>query len=145
MVRKYLVPETSESVVTLSKLIAYHPGSTMPELARLAGWGVNHTQCVLAACSRFGIAGFVRVGNYFHWYEAGKLAEARKADIERRLNNERQRWRTRKQRAEFERAYCAELDADSPADYFSHKVLPAGVPLPFTCQAPASVFHLGAA
>lgn len=142
MVRRYFVPDNSKSVAKLVLIMQLNQGSTSDELATLAGWTKNHTLNVLTACRRIGQADSLRVGIAHRWHTLDQLPAAKQAEKERRRRVEQKRWAKRNHDCKLKKLAKSE-DADSPADYFSHKVLPAGVPLPFTCQAPASVFHLG--
>lgn len=136
----------ADSVRLAAEILASNEGINSVQMAKLGGWSVQHASKVLTAARKAGLADCLRMDRDAFWWPAARIADVRAKRCEELRSLEAQR-------AERRNADHRIKKAGQRADAAGDRVLtdrPAvswvcpAAPLPFRCNAPASVFAWGA-
>lgn len=136
--RSTVAPKSAAAFAAAAQ-VARTPGLRTEELAPLLGWRVMHASKALTGAKHGGLIGLIRASGIVRWYPAEQMPQRLADAAEQRRQRKRRENEATARRLAEKRLQASPGLSDAPQVVRVH----VGAPLPFTCRAPASVFHLG--
>lgn len=142
---RHPLPADHPRVQALVAVLVAQPGLTVPQIADACGWSLGRAQHVATCARRNGLVDYLRIGGTAgRWFVIADMPAQLEAQRAHRRAAKRRQAKANVESQRVRRAEKAAEDSPDVDDQMIQRRAPADAPLPFTCRAPASVFHLGA-